>query len=115
MLIFMLMYCVPHFRVLKKLRTKSLKEIELERKEQGFTLYLNGANTRLPTAYELAPKTAASSRPNPHKPKTVDSRLCLILFVSDFRFCLSLISKCFLVKYLYCFFFLVQSLMECRD
>ena len=35
-------------RLLKKLSQKGEKEVELERKEQGFSLYLNGANTAPP-------------------------------------------------------------------
>lgn len=31
-------------RLLKKLRQKDSHQVELEKKEQGFTLYLNGAN-----------------------------------------------------------------------
>jgi hypothetical protein len=31
-------------RILKRLKTKEPKEIELERLEQGFSIYLNGAN-----------------------------------------------------------------------
>lgn len=32
------------FRILKRLRVKNPKEIELEQLEQGFSIYLNGAN-----------------------------------------------------------------------
>ncbi|KAK2147658.1 hypothetical protein LSH36_543g06015 [Paralvinella palmiformis] len=34
-------------KIVKKLQTKNPKQIELERKEQGFSLYLNGANTKV--------------------------------------------------------------------
>ena len=34
-----------HSRLLKKLRQKDSQQVELEQKEQGFSLYLNGANT----------------------------------------------------------------------
>ena len=33
--------------MLRKLKTKNSQEIALERKEQGFTLYMNGANADL--------------------------------------------------------------------
>lgn len=36
--------CLSLPRLLKRLKTKGRKQIELERKEQGFALYLNGAN-----------------------------------------------------------------------
>ena len=32
-------------RLLKRLSQKGQREVEMERKEQGFSLYLNGANT----------------------------------------------------------------------
>lgn len=35
------------FRLLKRLRKKSKKQIDIERKEQGFSIYVNGANTEM--------------------------------------------------------------------
>ena len=37
--------CVCPLRQLRKLGQKDRREVDLERKEQGFSLYLNGANT----------------------------------------------------------------------
>ena len=34
-------------RILKKLKEKDEKQLDLEKKEQGFSLYLNGANVGL--------------------------------------------------------------------
>jgi len=34
-------------RVLKKLKEKDEKQLDLEKREQGFSLYLNGANVGL--------------------------------------------------------------------
>jgi hypothetical protein len=63
-------------RILKKLRRKDEHQIELERKEQGFSVYLNGANVGrrpiravvekreiAPTRAKRTAKTAESSRP----------------------------------------------------
>lgn len=35
------------YRLLKKLRRKDRKQVQIERKEKGFSLYINGANTEL--------------------------------------------------------------------
>ncbi|XP_013381133.1 protein KIAA0556 isoform X4 [Lingula anatina] len=58
-------------RLVKKLKKKNNKEIELERKEQGFSLYVNGANTGARSrmggkAITPSPRTI---KPTP-KPKT---------------------------------------------
>ncbi len=48
-------------RLLSKLRKKDSRQIELEKKEQGFSLYLNGANlsksNKAPPARKGRPKT----------------------------------------------------------
>ena len=57
-------------RLLKRLGRKGEKEAELERKEKGFSLYLNGANTAPPPpARRLRPPqssvtTSAQQEPN---------------------------------------------------
>ncbi|RMX37150.1 hypothetical protein pdam_00023677, partial [Pocillopora damicornis] len=48
-------------RILKKLKEKNEQEIELEKKEQGFSIYVNGANVELGQAYSRA-KSRSSSR-----------------------------------------------------
>ncbi|XP_022794557.1 protein KIAA0556-like [Stylophora pistillata] len=48
-------------RLLKKLKEKNEQQIELEKKEQGFSLYVNGANVGLGQAYSRA-KSRSSSR-----------------------------------------------------
>ena len=55
-----LSYC----RLLKKLREKDARQIELEKKEQGFALYLNGANLsqRRGRPHPQAPPTSRKSR-----------------------------------------------------
>ena len=49
------------YRLLKKLKEKNEQEIELEKKEQGFSIYVNGANVELGQAYSRA-KSGSSSR-----------------------------------------------------
>ena len=36
-----------YYRLLKKLKEKDEKQLDLERREQGFSIYLNGANVDL--------------------------------------------------------------------
>lgn len=48
-------------RLLKKLKKKNEQQIELEKKEQGFSIYVNGANVELGRAYSRA-KSRSSSR-----------------------------------------------------
>ncbi|KAM7448574.1 hypothetical protein ABFA07_003481 [Porites harrisoni] len=48
-------------RLLKKLKKKDEQQIELEKKEQGFSIYVNGANVELGRAYSRA-KSRSSSR-----------------------------------------------------
>jgi len=48
-------------RLLKKLKKKNEQQIELEKKEQGFSIYVNGANVGLGQAYSRA-KSRSSSR-----------------------------------------------------
>ena len=43
-----------HLRLLKKLKKKDEQQIELEKKEQGFSIYVNGANVELGRAYSGA-------------------------------------------------------------
>jgi len=40
--------------LLKKLKKKNEQQIELEKKEQGFSIYVNGANVELGRAYSRA-------------------------------------------------------------
>ena len=51
----------PNCRLLKKLKKKDEQQIELEKKEQGFSIYVNGANVELGKAYARA-KSRSSSR-----------------------------------------------------
>ena len=46
---------------MKKLKKKNEQQIELEKKEQGFSIYVNGANVELGRAYSRA-KSRSSSR-----------------------------------------------------
>ncbi|XP_078346621.1 katanin-interacting protein-like isoform X3 [Oculina patagonica] len=48
-------------RLLKKLKKKNEQQIEMEKKEQGFSIYVNGANVELGRAYSRA-KSRSSSR-----------------------------------------------------
>lgn len=57
-----------HYRLLKKLREKDTRQIELEKLEQGFALYLNGANLSRTVNRPQAPPTRKSRR--------VDSDVC---------------------------------------
>lgn len=54
------LFC-PNCRLLKKLKKKDEQQIELEKKEQGFSIYVNGANVELGKAYTRA-KSRSSSR-----------------------------------------------------
>ncbi|XP_071797253.1 katanin-interacting protein-like isoform X3 [Asterias amurensis] len=58
-------------RVLKKMKAKDDKQIELEQKEQGFSLYVNGANTRLGIGGTLK---HSPRRPNTKKPLTAGDK-----------------------------------------
>lgn len=53
-------------RMLRKLKTKSSQEIALERKEQGFTLYINGANAAF-TPGRVAPQPPSTNQISNHK------------------------------------------------
>ena len=55
---------ILHCRLLKKLREKDSHQIELEKREQGFALYLNGANLshRSSRHHPQAPPTRKSKR-----------------------------------------------------
>ena len=55
---------------MKKLKSKDKKQQELERKEQGFSLYLNGANVDLKLG-------GSSGRKTSRKAKTAGGRLIL--------------------------------------
>lgn len=67
-------------RLLKKLRQKSSHEIELEKKEQGFALYLNGANisqskrTAVYTSSHRPPGTRRGRQENNNSSTSLDSR-----------------------------------------
>ncbi|XP_029102518.1 protein KIAA0556 isoform X2 [Scleropages formosus] len=50
-------------RILRRLRAKSLREIELERLEQGFSIYVNGANAECSKPSRRPPWKLASSPP----------------------------------------------------
>ena len=50
------MYC----RLLKRLKTKNEEQVALEKREQGFSLYINGANRAFP------------SQPTSRRTKTAD-------------------------------------------
>lgn len=52
--------------MLRKLKTKSSQEIALERKEQGFTLYINGANAAF-TQGRVAPQPPSTNQISNHK------------------------------------------------
>ncbi|XP_071813789.1 katanin-interacting protein-like isoform X2 [Apostichopus japonicus] len=54
-------------RVLKKLKAKDDDQIELERKEQGFSLYVNGANENLKALENMK---YSPRKPTTNKPKT---------------------------------------------
>lgn len=54
-----LSYC----RLLKKLREKDAHQIELEKREQGFALYLNGANLSQTRPHPQAPPSRKSRHP----------------------------------------------------
>ena len=57
-----------HYRLLKKLREKDARQIELEKREQGFALYLNGANLLRTANHPQAPPT--------RKSRHVDTDVC---------------------------------------
>lgn len=64
-------------RLLKQLRQKSSQQIELEKKEQGFALYLNGANFSQPrrTTANNHPPSTRRGRQDSHTSSTgSDSR-----------------------------------------
>ena len=72
--------CAFVYRIVKKLQVKNQKQIDLERKEQGFTLYLNGANTRQNrqgknSSHKTNSATPKTTRPKSHKPKTAGGKL----------------------------------------
>ena len=54
-----------HFRLLKRLRKKNKNQIELEQKEQGFSLYVNG-----PHKDGQVQQKGTSSKTIPTQPKT---------------------------------------------
>merc|ERR1712226_904407 len=59
-------------RVVKKYKQKSTKQKELEQKEQGFSLYLNGANEGL-ALQKKHKHSSKSSRSKPRKTKTAEA------------------------------------------
>ena len=59
-------------RVTKQLQTKNDTEQAIERKEQGFTLYLNGANQD--SVKKLKLKTTKSDKTHPQKKRAKTSR-----------------------------------------
>ncbi|KAI1896263.1 hypothetical protein AGOR_G00093000 [Albula goreensis] len=64
-------------RILKRLKTKDTKEIELERLEQGFSIYVNGANRQ---PQRRGPKVLTSPPPIARAPYSADaSRRCALL------------------------------------
>ncbi|XP_031417223.1 katanin-interacting protein isoform X4 [Clupea harengus] len=69
-------------RVSKRLRTKDPKQIELERLEQGFSIYLNGANAERPDnkgtpPRRRSPHTLTASPPAAHRTThTAESSRC---------------------------------------
>ncbi|KAK6170887.1 hypothetical protein SNE40_019176 [Patella caerulea] len=48
-------------RLVKKLRKKDKKQVDLERKEQGFSLYVNGANAELQPTIDTSPSSSSKS------------------------------------------------------
>ena len=54
------------FRLLKKLKAKDKKQKDLEKREQGFSLYLNGANVDL--------KLGKPEHKSARKAKTADGK-----------------------------------------
>ena len=79
-------------RLLKKLKKKDEQQIELEKKEQGFSIYVNGANVELGRAYSRA-KSRSSSRHT----KTAGGGMGVLVFLfkvkGHFRVASSLCSK----------------------
>ena len=57
--------------MLKKLKAKDDKQIELERKEQGFSLYMNGANVGREFG---GPPRFSPRKPANNKPKTAGGK-----------------------------------------
>jgi hypothetical protein len=64
---------------LKKLRKKSKKQIDIERKEQGFCIYVNGANTEMLAKKQKSPTykgvTPREDRPLSGRLKTAGGKL----------------------------------------
>lgn len=52
------------FRILKRLKNKTTKEIELEKLEKGFSIYLNGANAEAGRKqHKISKHKTVSSKP----------------------------------------------------
>lgn len=69
------MHCmILHYRMIKKLKQKDEKTIELERKEQGFSLYVNGANDKLRKGSRNHPSHPQTSRPKSRKTRTAGGK-----------------------------------------
>ena len=49
------------FRLLKKLKEKDEKQLDLEKREQGFSLYLNGANVGLHLSGNFRPRKSKTA------------------------------------------------------
>ena len=63
----------PYNRLLKKLSQKDRKEIELEKREHGFSLYLNGANTASHSSRTIHRHTTSHTHSKPAHTSTEDN------------------------------------------
>lgn len=66
-------------RLLKRLRRKDQKDVQMERKEKGFSIYVNGANTELPTP------TKSSGRVRPRVKTATESRNPVVAKLQDLQ------------------------------
>jgi len=69
----------------RRLKRHDGKHDELERKEKGFMLYLNGANAA--TALPPGVKTARTARPKSCHKTATDCKTCCFFVSADLQFC----------------------------
>ena len=72
-------YIIVLSRLLKKLKEKDDKQVEMEKREQGFVLYVSGANTQLGRSPTRA-KSQAVSRHSKTAGGMYSAVSCLIFF-----------------------------------
>lgn len=75
----MFFFCFSLFRLIKRLKIKDPRQIELERLEQGFSIYLNGANAEASRKQPKGSDHKFVSAQSPRGPARAAGMLLLLL------------------------------------